>query len=183
LRTLLHAREPERARAACLDFEATAVVPDLEVQAPVAGAQGHRDPPGIGVADRVQQRLLCHPIDRKLHVLLEARNLRREDRGERRVVARQSIRQRAQAVPQAVFVEPHRPQLVRHAPQMLDHLREVPSHPREIHLDVRQRGAHAQPNGLHEDADAQQLLTDVVMEIEAEPLALLLANRDLPLRE
>src|SRR6476620_3351398 len=65
---------------------------------------------------------------------------------------------------------------------MLDQLTQVVNHAGEVGADGRV-GAEAGPGCLDENADPGELLTDVVVEIEAEALALLLADAHLSMRQ
>ena len=66
---------------------------------------------------------------------------------------------------------------------MLADLGDVATDAHQAAIEAGKIGRHMAAKRLDQDADPDELLADVVVEIEADPLPLLLADRRLPLRE
>ncbi len=138
---------------------------------------------GGRVARRVRQRLLRDAIDRDLDVLFQPRNRADELGGDARLWRGHRVDERAQRALEAEIAQLHRAHVARQDAEVLDELVQILDDAIELHAGGFGERLHAPAQRLDQHRDAEELLAHVVVQVEAESLALLLADRRLMLGE
>jgi len=151
-----------------------------EVHRVFGHGEADRDRARVGVAHGVRERLLRDAVDGELHVLVETRNRRREVRRHPRLGGGHPVDEGLETAVEPEVAELKRPQLARQESQVLHDLPDVPHHALELRRHLHRDRLDLPAKRLDENADPDELLADVVVEIEADALPFLLADRDLP---